>query len=153
MGRRRPSAKRDGVELSPPAALVLIADDDIASRELYALFLLSQGYRLQIAADGASAVARAIASGPDVIVMDLAMPHVDGWEATRQLKADPRTARIPIIACTAHSFGPAVERALIAGCDAYLVKPVLPNDLLRELRRVLANARARSGFPSSRGAG
>src|SRR5436190_2126157 len=109
------------------APLILIAEDDVSSREIYAMYFLAQGLRVQTAPDdGDLALERALASRPDAVVMDLAMPGVDGWEATRRLKADPRTARIPITACTAHGFGPAVERVLIAGCDAYVVKPCLP---------------------------
>jgi CheY-like chemotaxis protein len=69
------------------------------------------------------------------------MPQLDGWEATRRLKRDPRTAHIPVLACTGHAFGAPVERAIEVGCDAYVVKPCLPEDLLQHIRRLLARPR------------
>jgi len=82
---------------------------------------------------------------PDLIVMDLSLPRLGGWEATRRLKANSSTTHIPVLACTAHAFGSAVERALVAGCDAYLVKPCLPEDLTREVRRLLSEFAVRRG--------
>jgi len=82
---------------------------------------------------------------PDLIVMDLSLPRLGGWEATRRLKGNSSTTHIPVLACTAHAFGSAVERALVAGCDAYLVKPCLPEDLTREVRRLLSEFAVRRG--------
>ena len=126
----------------PPAPVlgpsVLIADDDPDQRQLYAAYFAWRGFRVRTASDGEIAVLRALESVPDVVIMDLSMPRVDGWEATRRLRSDPRTAHVPIVACTAHAFGAPVERALAAGCDAYVVKPCTPPELFREVERLLA---------------
>ncbi len=109
---------------------------------MYATYFLARGFRVQTAGDGETGFQYAVESRPDVIVMDLSMPRLDGWEATRRLKADGRTRHIPVIACTGHAFGASVERALIVGCDAYVVKPCAPDDLLKEVRRLLARSRS-----------
>jgi two-component system, cell cycle response regulator DivK len=121
-----------------PAPLILIVDDVSDQREMYAEYLESRGFRVETAADGASALVFTLALLPDLIVMDLSMPHLDGWETTRRLKQDPRTAKIPVLACTGYVFGTYVERALEVGCDAYVAKPCLPVDLLQEINRLLA---------------
>ena len=123
------------------APLVLVIDDNGDLRELYATYFLAAGFRVDTASDGIAGLAHARQVFPDVIVADLSMPHLDGWEMTRRLKNDPRTARIPIIAVTGRTLGGSAERALDAGCDAYCVKPCLPDVLLRETRRLL-DARA-----------
>lgn len=139
--RPRPGSRRSSREDRTPAApLILIAEDNYDQQALYASYFLAQGFRVQTARDGEAAFERALASVPDVIVMDLSMPRIDGWEVTRRLKQDARTKRVPVIACTAHAFGPAVERALVAGCVAYVVKPCLPEDLFREVLRILAQS-------------
>jgi len=125
-----------GVEQGPPR-LVLIADDNADSRYLYARQFAADGFRVVTASDGETAYRDAVDLRPDAIVMDLSMPGLDGWEATRRIKRHPRTAHIPVIACTAHVFGAAVERALDVGCDAYVAKPCLPQDLVREVQNVL----------------
>ena len=139
---RRRRARRAAPSTTPESPLVLIAEDNRDQQDLYATYFQWRGYRVQLVGDGEAAVQSAIAAPPDVIVMDLSMPILDGWDASRRLKAHPRTAHIPIVACTAHAFGPSVERALIAGCDAYVVKPCLPQDLFKEISRVLARRRA-----------
>jgi CheY-like chemotaxis protein len=128
-----------------PAPLILICDDNAEDREMYATYFLAQGYRVQTASDGDMAFRYAVESRPDAIVMDLSMPRVDGWEATRRLKMDARTRGIPVIACTGHAFGASVERALVVGCDAYVVKPCRPRDLLKEVRRLLTRAGTEQG--------
>ena len=85
---------------------------------------LIEGYAIDIAKDGMEAVAMAAANPPDVILMDLSLPVIDGWEATKRLKADTRTASIPIIALTAHAMSGDRERALAAGCDEFATKPI-----------------------------
>lgn len=134
MRQRRP-------EQRPP--LVLVIDDNGDLRDLYATYFKAAGYRVDTASDGISRLAHARQESPDVIVADLSMPHLDGWEMTRRLKNDPRTTRIPIIAVTGLTLGGSAERALDAGCDAYVVKPCLPQDLLDETRRRLAARSAR----------
>jgi len=121
-----------------PALLVLVVDDNAEEREMYCSYFASQGVQFLVAGDGVTALRVMQTVCPDAIVMDLSLPRLDGWETTRQLKCNPRTAHIPIIACTGHAFGPAVEHALDAGCDAYVVKPCLPAELLKEIRALLA---------------
>ena len=106
-------------------------------REMYGLYLRARGFHLLAATNGMEAMALARQVRPDVIVMDLAMPNLNGWEATQRLKHDPLTQSIPVIACTAHTGEWAVDRAVKAGCDAYLTKPCLPRDLVAEIRRVM----------------
>lgn len=118
-------------------ALVLLVEDDDTQREMYATYLMAQGLHVITAVDGSTAISMAFEFLPDIIVMDLALPHVDGWHATRRLKQDPCTASIPIIACTAHMLRDAVEAAIDAGCDAYMTKPCLPRDLLAEIHHQL----------------
>jgi CheY-like chemotaxis protein len=124
--------------------LVLIVDDDQDQRDMYSRYLTSRGFPVLLATHGGEAVELARQTRPDVIVMDLSMPHVDGWEATRRLKRDSLTRHIPVIACTGHLIGSSAERALDAGCDAYVTKPCLPRDMVGEIRRVLARARSAS---------
>jgi two-component system cell cycle response regulator DivK len=132
--------KRSKARRRRPSPLVLIVDDNTDTRALYAMYFVSKGFRVETAGDGDTGVDKARELTPDVVVMDLALPHVDGFEATRRLKADRRTAHIPIIACTAHVFGAPVQRALEAGCDAFVAKPCLPQDLVREVRKILAHS-------------
>ena len=124
-------------------ALILIVEDNGDLRELYSTYFTSQGFRVQTASDGQIALAHAVQCPPDLIVTDLSMPHLGGWEMTRRLKHDPRTALIPVLACTGRTLGISAESALDAGCDAYVVKPCLPEDLLREARRLLDRSLAR----------
>lgn len=133
---------------SPPSgrdagALILIVEDNDDLRELYSIYFTSQGFRVQTASDGQIALVHAVECRPDLIVTDLSMPHLGGWEMTRRLKHDPRTAHIPVLACTGRTLGISAESALDAGCDAYVVKPCLPEDLLREARRLLDRSPAR----------
>jgi CheY-like chemotaxis protein len=141
---KRPRKRSAAPPGAPPASdagpLILIVEDNLDLRELYSMYFTSQGFRVETASDGHSALAHAMERRPDLIVTDLSMPHLGGWEMTRRLKNDPRTAHIPVIACTGHPLGASPERALDAGCDAYVLKPCLPQDLLREARRLLARS-------------
>src|SRR5437868_7012586 len=120
-GRRKGMAARGGHRGSPRS--ILIVEDHRDQREMYASYFTARGFRTLTAADGARAIIAARAEQPDVIVMDLSLPHISGWEAMRRLKDDPATAHIPIIACTAHVLASSCERAVDAGCSAYLTKP------------------------------
>ena len=88
------------------------------------------------------ALQRAIETQPDIILMDLSLPVMDGWEATRRLKADKRTQAIPVVALTGHALAGISEGAKKAGCDAFVTKPCLPEDLVKEIRRVLDESKA-----------
>ena len=120
-----------------PAPLVLIVDDNLDAREMYAMYLEHEGFRSTEAADGHAAIDQAKRDKPDLIQMDATMPRLDGWEAARLLKADEETKRIPLIMLTAHAFAEHRDRATAVGADGFLAKPVLPDDLAREIRRML----------------
>jgi two-component system cell cycle response regulator DivK len=107
-------------------AKVLIAEDDALNRQIVVKILTLEGHDILEAADGRAAMALARAERPDLIMMDLGMPGIDGLEASRRLKADPRSADIPIIALTAYAMRGDEERARDAGCDGYLSKPCRP---------------------------
>ena len=120
---------------SPP--LVLVVDDFQDNREMFAEFLSLSGFRVAEASTGREAIDRGFELLPDVILMDLSLPELDGWEATRQLKNDPRTRHIPIVALTGHALADHSREAREAGCDAFLTKPCLPEVLVVEIRRML----------------
>ncbi|MFY0565074.1 response regulator [Archangium lansingense] len=124
--------------LSDPAPLVLIVDDYQDAREMYAEYLEYSGYRVAEARNGLEAVEKAFALHPALILMDLSLPVMDGWEATRRLKGDARTRSIPVVALTGHALDGHSREAQDAGCDAYVTKPCLPDALVREVQRVLA---------------
>jgi two-component system, cell cycle response regulator DivK len=117
--------------------LILVVDDYQDAREMYAEYLQFSGFRVAEAKNGNEAVAQAFALKPDLILMDLSLPGMDGWEATRRLKADESTKRIPIVALTGHALAGASEGAKKAGCDSFVTKPCLPDDLVVEVRRML----------------
>src|SRR5437773_2004598 len=111
------------------------------NRDMLARRLQRKGYEVLIAVDGAEGVALAQANAPDVILMDMSLPVLDGWEATRQLKAAPQTAAIPIIALTAHAMSGDRAKAVEAGCDDYDTKPIELDRLLGKIEALL-NKRA-----------
>jgi two-component system, cell cycle response regulator DivK len=119
---------------------VLIVEDYPDAREMYTEYLEFSGYEVVQAGNGMEAIQRAADAAPDIILMDLSLPVMDGWEATRRLKADPRTAAIPIVALTGHALAGISEGATEAGCDAFITKPCLPEDLVREIRRILTDS-------------
>ena len=117
--------------------LILVVDDYQDAREMYAEYLQFSGFRVAEARNGNEAVDQAFALRPDLILMDLSLPGKDGWEATRELKADDRTRHIPIVALTGHALAGASDGAKKAGCDSFVTKPCLPDDLVVEVRRML----------------
>jgi len=117
--------------------LVLVVDDYDDAREMYAESLTVSGFRVAQAADGLRAVELAQELAPDVILMDLSLPGLDGWEATRRIKADARTSHIPIVALSGHAMSNALERARQAGCDGFVVKPALPDEVIAEVRQAM----------------
>ena len=133
--------KKTGTQQRPAGAhrrpLVLLVDDDPDSREMYGQYLRAHDFQTVMATNGREAMALAELLPPHLVVMDLCMPHLDGWEATRCLKRNALTKHIPIIACTGHVLGSSAERAFDAGCDGYVTKPCSPAALLAEIRRVL----------------
>jgi CheY-like chemotaxis protein len=119
--------------------LVLLADDSDDVLEAHGEMLADAGYRVAFARDGREAVARALELRPDVILMDLEMPGIDGWEATRQIRSDLRTHYIPVIVLTSHGLRRYADRSFDAGCTSFLQKPCRSGAaLIDEVRRALA---------------
>jgi two-component system, cell cycle response regulator DivK len=114
---------------------VLIVEDQIEFRAIHSTFLERHGYRVVLAGDGESALRQAREQNPDVILMDVSLPVLNGIDATRQLKQDPSTRRIPVLMLTAHTYGAMGRRAREAGCDAFLSKPCEPRRVLQEVER------------------
>jgi two-component system, cell cycle response regulator DivK len=131
---------------TPP--LVLLAEDFEDARDLYREYLEFSGFQVLTVANGREAIDRAIEQQPDLILMDASMPVLDGWQATRELKANDATRHIPVVALTAHAFEDARQQASAAGCDAFITKPCLPDDLVSQVRSVLEGPRRR---PRNRG--
>ena len=117
--------------------LILVVDDTRDSRELFVEFLRIAGFEAEQAASGKEAIEKAAALRPSAIVMDLEMPEMDGWEATRRLKADERTRSIPVVAFSAHVMEGARKKAIEAGCAGFLPKPCYPSQVSEELKRIL----------------
>ena len=116
-------------------AKILIVEDNEMNRDMLSRRLVRRGYQIVIAVDGGEGIAAATAERPDLILMDMSLPVVDGWEATRRLKAEPRTRVIPVIGLTAHAMAGDREKVIDAGCDDYDTKPV-------ELPRLLGKIKA-----------
>ncbi len=117
--------------------MILFVEDDEDLRALYEEYFVRAGYRVETAANGNDAIAKAINLLPDFVFMDMAMPGLDGWEATRLIRAYLATRDVPVVAVTAHGDAASVESALEAGCLAVLHKPCAPADLERVLRCAL----------------
>jgi len=122
----------DGASSFP---LVLIVDDHTEGRDVCALLLLQAGFRVATAINGLDGLVKALSVRPDVIVMDLAMPHLDGLDCTRQLAASSSTRDIPVIVLTAHATPEVRANATAAGCRGFLVKPFEASDLIAEVGR------------------
>lgn len=118
--------------------LVLVVDDDQNSREGIAEYLLGAGYRVSEAADGSEALGKALRRRPDIVLLDLAIPKLDGWTVARALKADPGLANVPVVAFSAFDYPNERSRAQAAGCDAFLAKPCALDQLLEIIKRLLA---------------
>ena len=119
------------------APLVLLVEDYKDTREMYAEYLRFSGYRVEEAEDGFEAIAKALQFAPDIILMDLALPRMDGWEATRELKRSPATRGIPVVAITGHALKSHETRAMEAGCDSFMAKPCAPDCVVNEIQRLL----------------
>ena len=118
-------------------AKILIVEDNEMNRDMLSRRLQRRGYEMVIATDGEAGVAAAAQQRPDLVLMDMSLPVIDGWEATRRIKADPATAGIPIIALTAHAMAGDREKALEAGCDDYDTKPIELPGLLEKIVRLI----------------
>jgi CheY-like chemotaxis protein len=135
VARHPPPNQQSAIINQPsPARLVLFVEDDSASRRGYAEYLSAAGYEVQEAATGQAALTAARVRRPDVIVLDLGLPDIDGWEVARQLKGADRTASVPIIALTGADLPHERVSAMRAGCDRHLAKPCVPKHLLEAIQ-------------------
>ncbi len=121
-------------------ARILLVEDNEMNRDMLSRRLERRGYDVLVAVDGEEGVARAKADVPDVVIMDLSLPGIDGWEATRQLKAAEETRAIPVLALTAHAMAGDREKALAAGCDDFDTKPVDLPRLVAKIEGLLGAA-------------
>jgi len=121
---------------------ILLVEDNELNRDMLSRRLVRKGYDVLMAEDGAKGLRVATDGKPDLILMDMSLPVLDGWEATRRLKAEPQTRAIPVIALTAHAMSSDREKAVAAGCDDYDTKPVELDRLLAKIERLL-----RAGSP------
>jgi two-component system cell cycle response regulator DivK len=125
-------------------AKILIVEDNEMNRDMLSRRLARRGYQIVLAVDGGEGIAAATAESPDLILMDMSLPVVDGWEATRRLKAEPLTRAIPVIGLTAHAMAGDREKVLEAGCDDYDTKPVELPRLLQKIEMLLGRTGERS---------
>jgi CheY-like chemotaxis protein len=121
-------------------AKILIVEDNEMNRDMLSRRLARRGYEIVMAVDGAEGLATAQATNPDIILMDMSLPVVDGWEATRRLKTDAATRAIPVIGLTAHAMAGDREKVIEAGCDDYDTKPVELPRLLQKIEALLSRA-------------
>lgn len=119
---------------------ILLVEDNEMNRDMLSRRLVRSGYEVLIAEDGARGVAVATSDMPDLILMDMSLPVIDGWEATRQIKATPELRKIPVIALTAHAMATDRDKAIEAGCDDYDTKPIELQRLLGKIKTLLAPA-------------
>ena len=125
-------ARRD---VKPP--LILVVDDNLDAREMYCMYLQHEGFECLEARDGAEALDVARTHRPVLVLMDATMPGVDGWKAIQQLRAEPELQGIAVVMLTAHAFDEHRRRAEAVGADAFLAKPVLPDELAGAVRQIL----------------
>ena len=118
---------------------ILLVEDNEMNRDMLSRRLERKGFEVVIAVDGKAGIDMASSSNPDIILMDLSLPVIDGWEATRQIKADPAMQSIPVIALTAHAMAGDEQKALEAGCDDYDTKPIDLSRLLGKIENLLAS--------------
>jgi CheY-like chemotaxis protein len=116
---------------------VLVVDDYEDNRDMYSMYLSLQGFEVETAENGAEALARVQESAPDVILMDLSLPVMSGWDAIRALKENPETGAIPVIALTGHAMASHVARAREVGADDFAAKPCVPQDVEQKIRDLL----------------
>jgi len=124
-------------------ARILLVEDNEMNRDMLSRRLQRRGFDVVIADNGESGVEKVTSERPDLVLMDMSLPVIDGWEATRRIKADPATASIPVIALTAHAMAEDRQQALDAGCDDYDSKPVDLSRLLSKIETLLAHIGAR----------
>ena len=121
---------------------ILLVEDNEMNYDMLSRRLIRKGYEVVLAVDGQQGVEMALSQAPDLILMDMSLPVLDGWEATRRIKADPATKSIPVIALTAHAMTSDREKALAAGCDNYDTKPIEFPRLMEKIEGILGNTPA-----------
>ncbi len=122
-------------------ARILVVEDNEMNSDMLTRRLTRRGFEVSIAPDGRAGVEMATEGSPDLVLMDMSLPVIDGWEATRMLKADPRTSKIPVIALTAHAMVGDREKALAVGCDEFETKPVEMQRLLSKMDELLGKGK------------
>jgi CheY-like chemotaxis protein len=120
-------------------AKLLLVEDNEMNRDMLSRRLMRRGYEVAVAVDGAQGVAMARSEKPDLVLMDLSLPGIDGWEATRRIKAGADTKHLPVIGLTAHAMAGDREKALEAGCDDYDTKPIELDRLIGKIESLLSN--------------
>lgn len=131
-----------------PVKKILLVEDNEMNRDMLSRRLAKRGYAVVMAVDGAEGVAMATSESPDLVLMDMGLPVIDGWTATRQIKADPATARIPVLALTAETMEGDREKCLAAGCDDYDTKPVDLERLIEKMEALLLGGATAPEKPS-----
>ena len=121
---------------------VLLVEDNEMNRDMLSRRLKRKGFEVILAEDGEQGIAMTIAENPELVLMDMSLPVIDGWDATKQIKANPQTKNIPIIALTAHAMSGDREKAIAAGCDDYDTKPIELERLLAKIETLLHNSQA-----------
>ena len=121
---------------------ILLVEDNEMNRDMLSRRLIRSGYEVVLAVDGAQGVAMAASDAPDLVLMDMSLPVLDGWEATRRLKADPATRALPVIALTAHAMSGDEKKAREAGCDDFDTKPVEYTRLIAKIEGLLQKRKA-----------
>jgi len=116
---------------------ILLVEDNEMNRDMLSRRLARNGYEIVVAVDGQEGVNKALSEKPSLILMDMSLPVIDGWEATRKIKADPATQKIPVIALTAHAMAQDKEKAMAAGCDDFDTKPVDIQRLMGKIQALL----------------
>jgi CheY-like chemotaxis protein len=126
--------------MSDQGKLILLVEDNEDNRIVYSTILKHFGYEVIEALNGEEGIAKARTQKPNLVLMDISIPVIDGWEATQVLKHDPATKHIPVIALTAHALASDREKAMEVGCDGYLAKPCEPRAVVAEVQRFLGRA-------------
>ncbi|UWR04854.1 response regulator [Ruegeria conchae] len=127
-------------------AKVLLVEDNEMNSDMLSRRLARKGFQVIVAKDGLEGVSMAGEASPDIVLMDMSLPEIDGWEAARRIKAAPETASIPVVALTAHAMASDREKALEAGCDDFDTKPVELNRLLEIMEKLLSASGGRSDY-------
>jgi CheY-like chemotaxis protein len=144
--KKTPSAPQPvaSAEAAPARPKVLLVEDYADAREMYGEYLEFAGFQVEMACNGVEAIEKAQERPPDVILMDMSLPLMNGWEATRHLKGDAQTRDIPVVALTGHVLPQHSSQAEEAGCDSFVTKPCLPTDVVKHVRELLSTRKLKA---------